>query len=87
MLRTGCGLTASLRESWGYETPAGMTLVPPPLAFSTRLPHTLEGGHEAAFYIEVAAMLQRVPAGTALKPFVTTPLGKIYGESIILASS
>lgn len=49
-------------SGWGFELPNGhSTFMAVPLPFSTPLPHTLEGGHEASFYIEVAALESGLP--------------------------
>jgi hypothetical protein len=79
------GRSPILLTAWGYELPDGKTLVPPPLPWATQPPHTLEGGHEASFYIEAAVMANGVAKGTKLRPFVLTPHGRVYAKDITFA--
>lgn len=75
-------------SGWGFELPSGnSTFMAAPLPFSVPLPHTLEGGHEASFYVEVAALESQIQRGTMLRPFVNTALGKVYGKGSRLGVS
>lgn len=68
---------------WGFQLPDGSAWFGArQYRFSSPLPTTLDGGHEAAFFVEEHALHDYLANGTPLIPFVNTSLGRVEGRPI-----
>jgi hypothetical protein len=75
---------------WGFELPTKETMVvlnPEPM--STRLPNTLNGGHQAVFHALIEELRNTLPtslgSSAQLKPYVySTVHSKVYGKPFLL---